>query len=43
LRALRDAGHYVNELPKPTHERPEWQAAAQALLMVVFRMPEQPK
>jgi hypothetical protein len=31
----RDAGHYIQELPKATQERPEWQTAAQALLLVV--------
>jgi hypothetical protein len=35
LRTLRDAGHYIQELPKATQERPEWQAAARALLLVV--------
>ena len=35
LRTLRDAGHYIQELPKATQERPEWQTAAQALLLVV--------
>jgi hypothetical protein len=35
LRTLRDAGHYIQELPKATQERPEWQEAAKALLLVV--------
>jgi hypothetical protein len=35
LITLRDAGHYIQELPKATQDRPAWQAAAQALLLVV--------
>ena len=35
LRTLRDAGHYIQELPKATHDRPEWQATVEALLLVV--------
>jgi len=35
LRSLRDAGEFIQTLPKATHDRPEWQAAVQALLLVV--------
>ena len=35
LRSLRDAGEFVQMLPKATLDRPEWQAAVQALLLVV--------
>jgi hypothetical protein len=35
LRSLRDAGEYIQELPRATHERPEWQAAAEMLLRAV--------
>jgi hypothetical protein len=35
LRTLRDAGQFIQELPKSTHDRPEWQAVVQALLLVV--------
>jgi hypothetical protein len=35
LRTLHDAGHYVQELPKATHDRSEWQMAKRALLLVV--------
>jgi hypothetical protein len=35
LRTLRDAGHYIQDLPKATQDREEWQAAARALLLVV--------
>jgi hypothetical protein len=35
LRTLRDVGHYIQELPKATQQRPEWQAATEALLLVV--------
>lgn len=35
LRSLRDAGEFVQTLPKATLDRPEWQAAVQALLLVV--------
>lgn len=34
---LRDAGQYISGLPKATPNRPEWQAAAEALLLVVER------
>lgn len=37
LVTLRDAGHYISGLPKKVHDRPEWQATAEALLMVVER------
>jgi hypothetical protein len=30
----RDAGTYIAALPKAKQERPEWQAAAEALIMV---------
>ncbi|MBV8917323.1 hypothetical protein [Bradyrhizobium sp.] len=35
LRSLRDAGEFIQMLPKATHDRPEWRAAVQALLLVV--------
>jgi hypothetical protein len=35
LRTLRDAGEYIQELPRATHERPEWQIAAEMLLEAV--------
>ena len=35
LRSLRDAGEYVQSLPKATQNRPEWQIATEALLLVV--------
>src|SRR5215471_6959687 len=35
LRSLRDAGEFIQMLPKATQDRPEWQAAVQALLLVV--------
>jgi hypothetical protein len=35
LRTLRYAGQFIQELPKAAHDRPEWQAAIQALLLVV--------
>jgi hypothetical protein len=35
LRTLRDAGHYIQELPRAVQDRHEWQAAARALLLVV--------
>jgi hypothetical protein len=34
LVTLEDAGTYITELPKAEHEAPEWQAAAQALILV---------
>ena len=35
LRTLRDAGEYIQELPKGIHQRPEWQVAAEMLLEAV--------
>jgi hypothetical protein len=35
LRSLRDAGEFVQSLPKATQDRPEWQIAVRALLLVV--------
>jgi hypothetical protein len=35
LRSLRDAGEYIQELPKAIHQRPEWQIAAEMLLAAV--------
>ena len=35
LRSLRDAGEFIQMLPKATQDRPEWQAAVEALLVVV--------
>jgi hypothetical protein len=35
LRSLRDAGEFVQSLPKATQDRPEWQVAVGALLLVV--------
>ena len=35
LRTLRDAGHFIAKLPKREHDAPRWQAAMQALLLVV--------
>ena len=37
LVTLRDAGQYIAALPKKVHDRPEWQAAAGAMLLVVER------
>jgi len=37
LRSVRDAGEFIQSLPKATHERPEWRAAVEALLVVVER------
>lgn len=37
LATLRDAGLYISGLPKAVHDRPEWQAAAEALLLVAER------
>ena len=37
LRTLQDAGEYIQELPRETHERPEWQIAAERLLEAVER------
>jgi hypothetical protein len=33
LRTLRDAREYIQELPRTQHERPEWQAAAEMLIV----------
>jgi hypothetical protein len=35
LRTLRDAGEYIQELPREKHQRPEWQIAAEMLLEAV--------
>src|ERR1700757_4902464 len=35
LRTLRDAGEYIQELPRAIHQRPEWQGAAEMLLEAV--------
>jgi hypothetical protein len=35
LRSVRDAGEFIQSLPKETQERAEWQAAVEALLLVV--------
>jgi hypothetical protein len=35
LVALRDAATYITKLPKVEHTAPEWQAAMEALLLVV--------
>ncbi|MBR0712805.1 hypothetical protein [Bradyrhizobium liaoningense] len=35
LVTLRDAGEYIAALPKAVHDRPEWQAAMEALILVV--------
>jgi hypothetical protein len=35
LITLRDAAHYITKLPKAEHDAEEWQAAMQALLLVV--------
>jgi hypothetical protein len=35
LRSLRDAGEFIQSLPKVTQDRPEWQVAVRALLLVV--------
>ena len=35
LRSLRDAGEFIQSLPKATQDRPEWQIAVRALLLVV--------
>jgi hypothetical protein len=37
LHTLGDAGHYVAALPQATQQRPEWQTAAEALLLVAKR------
>jgi hypothetical protein len=35
LVTLRDAALYITKLPKAEHDTPEWQAAMEALLLVV--------
>ena len=35
LRTLLDAGRYVAELPRSMHEREEWQAVMEVLLLAV--------
>ena len=35
LITLEDAGNYISQLRKAVHEAPEWQAATEALLLVV--------
>jgi hypothetical protein len=35
LRSLRDAGEFIQSLPVAVQDRPEWQVAARALLLVV--------
>jgi hypothetical protein len=35
LVTLQDAGQYITKLPKAEHEAPEWQAAMEALILVV--------
>jgi hypothetical protein len=35
LVTLEDAGNYITKLPKAEHEAPEWQAAMEALILVV--------
>lgn len=35
LRTLRDAGNYIDNLPKAIKVQAEWQTATQALLLVV--------
>ncbi|EJN15672.1 hypothetical protein PMI42_00689 [Bradyrhizobium sp. YR681] len=37
LLTLLDAGNYIAALPKATQQRPEWQAATEALLLVAER------
>ncbi|WFU37745.1 hypothetical protein QA640_25120 [Bradyrhizobium sp. CB82] len=37
LVTLRDAGEYIAALPKKVHDAPEWQAAMEALMLVVER------
>ena len=37
LVTLQDAGTYITQLPKAEHDAPEWQAAMEALLLVVER------
>jgi hypothetical protein len=35
LRTLREAGDYITKLPKAVHTAAEWQAAMEALILVV--------
>jgi hypothetical protein len=35
LRSLRDAGEFIQSVPKVTQDRPEWKTAVRALLLVV--------
>jgi hypothetical protein len=35
LRSLRDAGEFIQSLPKAMQDRPEWRTATEALLLVV--------
>jgi cob(I)alamin adenosyltransferase len=35
LVTLEDAGNYITKLPKAVHEAKEWQAAMEALILVV--------
>jgi hypothetical protein len=35
LRTLLDAGRYVDKLPRSIHEREEWQAVMEVLLLAV--------
>lgn len=35
LHTLHDAGNYIAKLPKRQHDAPEWQAAIEALMLVV--------
>lgn len=37
LTSLLDAGNYITALPPKIQRRPEWQAAAEALLLVAER------
>jgi hypothetical protein len=37
LVTLLEAGEYIAALPKATQRRPEWQAAAEALILVAER------
>jgi hypothetical protein len=35
LRTLRDAGEYIQALPRPQHKQPEWHVATEMLLAAV--------
>ena len=35
LITLHDAATFITKLPKPEHDAPEWQAAIEALMLVV--------